>query len=75
LGQNVRIYAYPMTSKDLEESIQNISATRWQWTDTNGWVSAQQPQAAPPLGHLYDFALASNFLVPMQLPAAPTTNK
>lgn len=68
LAQNVRVYAYPMSSIDLEQSIQSISATGWQWTDTNGWVSARQLHPAPPLGHLYDYILASNFLVPMQIP-------
>ena len=68
LAQNVRIYAYPMSSTDLEQSIQSISAIGWQWTDTEGWVSARQLRPAPPLGHLYDYILASNFLVPMQIP-------
>jgi len=68
LAQNVRVYAYPMSSIELEQSIQSISATGWQWTDTNGWVSARQLHPAPPLGHLYDYILASNFLVPMQTP-------
>ena len=74
LAQNVRIYAYPMSSVDLEQSIQNISAIGWDWTETDGWVSARQLHPAPPLGHLYDYVLASNFLVPMQIPvpvAAP----
>lgn len=70
LAQNVRIYAYPMTSKDLQESIESLSATEWEWSETNGWVSAQQLRRAPPLGHLYAYVLASNFLVPMQIPAA-----
>lgn len=69
LAQNVRIYAYPMTSQDLHQSTQAISATGWQWTDTNGWVSADQLRLAPPLGHLYDYVLASNFLVPLQISA------
>jgi hypothetical protein len=69
-AQNVRIYAYPMTSKDLQEAIENLSATGWGWSETNGWVSAQQLHPAPPLGHLYAYVLASNFLVPMQIPAA-----
>ena len=68
LAQNVRVYAYPMSSIDLEQSIQSISATGWQWTDTNGWVSARQLHPAPPLGHLYDYILASNFLIPMPTP-------
>ena len=74
LAQNVRIYAYPMTSRDLQQSVQGISATDWQWTDTNGWVSASQLRLAPPLGHLYDYVLASNFLVPMKIPAALTAD-
>ena len=72
LTQNVRIYAYPMSAIDLERSIQSVSATGWQWTDTNGWVSARQLQPAPPIRHLYDYVLASNVLVPMQIPVALT---
>ena len=75
LAQNVRIYAYPMNSGDLQQSIQDISAIGWQWTDTNGWVSAHQLRPAPPLRHLYDYVLASNFLVPMQVPAVLTTHE
>lgn len=69
-AQNVRIYAYPMTAKDLQESIESLSATGWEWSETDGWVSAQQLRVAPPLGHLYAYVLASKFLVPMQIPAA-----
>ncbi len=73
LAQNVRIYAFPMSSADLQQSIQNISATGWQWNDSNGWVSARQLRVAPPLGHLFDYVLASNFLIPMQIPMALRT--
>ena len=69
-AQNVRIYAYPMMSKDLRQSIEAASATDWQWTETNGWVSATQLRLRPPVGHLYEYILASNFLIPMQIPAA-----
>ena len=65
LAQNVRIYAYPMTTADLTEVIQRISATDWQWDDTDGWVSARQLRLAPPRGHLYAYVLDSNFLVPI----------
>jgi hypothetical protein len=34
------------------------------------WVSATQLRCASPLGHLFAYLLASNFLVPMQVPAA-----
>jgi hypothetical protein len=73
LAQNVRIYAYPMSAADLEQSIQNISAIGWKWTDTKGRISAHQLHPEPPLGHLYDYVLASNFLVPLQIPADLTT--
>lgn len=69
-AQNVRIYAYPMTSKDLKEAIQNLSAAEWTWSETNGWVTADQLRLPPPAGHLFAYVLASNFLVPMKIPAA-----
>jgi hypothetical protein len=69
-AQNVRIYGYPMTVVDLQEAIKNFSATGLEWSETNGWVSAEQLRVPPPLGHLYAYLLASNFLVPMQIPGA-----
>jgi hypothetical protein len=72
-AQNVRIYAYPMTAVDLQEAIKSFSPTALKWSDTNGWVSAKQLRLAPPLGHLYAYLLASNFLVPMQGPVPVTT--
>jgi len=72
LAQNVRIYAYPMSSRDLQQAIQSISATGWQWTDRNGWVSADLLRLASPVGHLFNYVLASNFLVPMPISAELT---
>ena len=69
LAQNVCIYAYPMRSRDLQEAAQSVSATGWQWTDTHGWVSAHQLHPPSPLDHLYNYVLASKFLVPMDIPA------
>jgi hypothetical protein len=68
-AQNVRIYAYPMAATELRERLKGISAAGWEWSETNGMVSAAQLRRAPPLGHLYAYLLASNFLVPMQVPA------
>jgi hypothetical protein len=65
LAQNIRIYAYPMTAADLKEVIQRISATGWEWDETDGWVSARQLRLSPPRGHLYAYVLDSNFLVPI----------
>jgi len=67
-AQNVRIYAYPMTAVDLQQAIQSFSPAGLEWSETNGWVSAKQLRVAPPLGHLYAYLLASNFLVPMRIP-------
>jgi hypothetical protein len=67
-AQNVRIYVYPMTTADLREWLKSVSADDWEWSETNGWVSASQLRRAPPLGHLFAYLLASNFLVPMPLP-------
>jgi hypothetical protein len=69
LAQNVRIYAYPMSSVELRERLKGFPARGWEWDETDGMVSAGQVRHAPPLGHLYAYLLASNFLVPMQVPA------
>ena len=66
LAQNVRIYAYPMTTTDLKEAIERISTTDWEWDETDGWVSARQLRLAAPRRHLYAYVLDSNFLVPIQ---------
>ncbi len=68
-AQNVRIYVYPMTATDLREWLKSASTTGWEWSETNGWVSASQLRRAPPLGHLFAYLLASNFLVSMRVPA------
>src|SRR6202041_1227852 len=68
-AQNVRIYAYPMSSTELRERLKGLPAGDWEWSETNGMVSATQVRRAPPLGHLFAYLLASNFLVPMQVPA------
>jgi hypothetical protein len=69
-AQNVRIYAYPMAATELRARLKGVSAGGWEWSETNGMVSASQLRRAPPLGHLFAYLLASNFLVPIQLPAA-----
>ncbi len=71
-AENVRIYVYPMTAADLRDWLTSYSTTAWQWNETNGWVTADQLRRALPLGHLFNYLLASNFLVPMPAPAAPS---
>jgi hypothetical protein len=69
LAQNVRGYTYPMTATDLEQAVKVFSAIDLEWIETNGWVSAEQLRFTPPLAHLYAYLLASNFLVPVRIPA------
>jgi hypothetical protein len=69
LSQNVRIYAYPMSSAELRERLKGFPDSGWEWSETNGMVSADQVRHAAPIGHLFAYLLASNFLVPMQVPA------
>jgi hypothetical protein len=68
-AQNVRIYVYPMSSTDLQQSLEGISSAGWHWTNANGWVSAEQLHPPSPLDHLYNYVLASNFLIAMGIPA------
>jgi hypothetical protein len=68
LAQNVRIYVYPMNSAELREKLESFAVSGWEWSETNGMVSATEMRHAPPLGHLFAYLLASNFLVPMEVP-------
>jgi hypothetical protein len=61
-----------MTGGDLREWLNSSSTTGWEWNETNGWVSVEQLRRALPLGHLFNYLVASNFLVPMPVPAAET---
>jgi len=74
-AQNVKIYAYPMTSADLRQWANDFSAGGWEWSETNGWGFPKQLRLPPPLGHLYAYVLATNFLVPMEIPAAPAVSQ
>jgi len=73
-AQNVRIYAYPMAVADLKEWGRSFPSTGWEWSETNGWVSAKQLRLASPIGHLYEYLLATNFLAPMQIPGTLTAS-
>jgi hypothetical protein len=69
LTQNVRIYAHPMAEVDLREAVKAFSAIELEWSETGGYVSAEQLRFKPPLDHLYSYLLASNFLVPLRISA------
>ena len=74
-AQNVRIYAYPMTAADLREWLSTASASGWEWSEANGWVSAAQLRRAPPLGHLFAYLLASNFIAPYASARGPKSRR
>ena len=67
-AQNVRVYAYPMTASDLRDAIKGLAPAGLEWDETNGWVKADQLRVAPPVGHLYAYLLASDFLIPLNIP-------
>jgi hypothetical protein len=65
-AQIVRVYAYPMAAKDLQEWINNNSVTGWEWSETTSPVTANQLCHSAPLAHLHAYLLANNFLISMQ---------
>jgi hypothetical protein len=72
-AQNVHIYAYPMSVPDLQDSIKDLSTIGFTWSEKDGWVTADQLHCPPPIGHLYAYLLASNFLVPLKIPTESDT--
>jgi hypothetical protein len=72
--QNVRIFAFPMATSDVEDWSNKLSATGWHWTDASGYVFADSLKPPGPLRYLYEYLLASNFIVPVEaaeMPAMP----
>ncbi|MGA8872110.1 MAG: hypothetical protein WB460_13270 [Candidatus Acidiferrales bacterium] len=58
-----------MAEVDLREAVRTFSPIELERTETNAYVSAEQLRFKPPLDHLYAYLLASNFLVPLRIPA------
>lgn len=65
-SQNVRVYVSPLAISALQKSPNLKLDASWQWQATDGWISADQLQPPPPLGHLYAYLLASKFIVPLR---------
>ncbi|MBZ5570082.1 MAG: hypothetical protein LAN64_19860 [Acidobacteriia bacterium] len=66
-SQNVRIYAYPMAASTVRERIKKLNATGWEWADVRGTVLADSLKPPRPLRYLYEYLLASHFIVPIGL--------
>ena len=69
-ADNVRLYAYPMTVRDLDARFRAISAAGWERSEVGGWVTADNLRPMPPLSHIYAYLIATGFIVPMQPPAS-----
>ena len=69
-AQHVKVFAYPMPESAVKEWLEANDVTGWEWTTVNGWVTADRLRIKPPLGHLYQFILASELLVPLQQASA-----
>jgi hypothetical protein len=65
-AQNVRIYAYPMPADTVQSWVDKLGATGWEWTPVDGTVFADSLRPPSPLRYLYEYLLASNFVVPVQ---------
>jgi hypothetical protein len=62
---NVRLSVFPMSAVDLAEWLQSVSFTGWEWQESNGMVHASKLHPAMPLDYLYQFLIASGFIIPM----------
>jgi hypothetical protein len=64
--QNVRVIAYPMPAKALEDWLRSWSASGWKWKETAGIVYADDLHPAEPLDHLYRYLLGTKFIQPVR---------
>ncbi|MBC7835814.1 MAG: hypothetical protein H7Y88_12050 [Phycisphaerales bacterium] len=67
-GSDVRVLAYPCRRQELQDWLSADPARGWVVGGSLPWITAEQLRPAPPLRHLYEYMLASGFLVAM--PAA-----
>ena len=69
VGQDVRLFAYPMSVATSDEWLRALAAGGWEVTATGGWVTADGVRPPPPLSHLYAYLTASRFIAPLPPPA------
>jgi hypothetical protein len=62
-GSNVRVLAYPCLREELLPLLETELGRGWEVDDGRQWITADQLRPAPPLLHLYEYLLASGFLV------------
>lgn len=66
---NVRVYTYPMPRAALKEWIEVMGKEGWTSTETEELVHADKLHPPGPLRFLYQYLLASEFIVPIRSPA------
>ena len=64
-GSNVRVLAYPCRREELLHLLKADPGRGWDVDGSRQWTTADQLRPAPPLRHLYEYLLASGFLVAM----------
>lgn len=69
-SQNVRVYAYQMPTILVRDWLMKLNATGWEWKDSQGSVVADSLKPPGPLRYLYEYLLASCFIVPVKSEAA-----
>ncbi|HEY4979134.1 MAG TPA: hypothetical protein VII25_08230 [Candidatus Acidoferrum sp.] len=62
---NVRLSVFPMSAADLQEWLNSVSISDWTWEERNGEVHASKLHPAKPLDYLYQYLIASEFIIPM----------
>ncbi|MEI5682086.1 MULTISPECIES: hypothetical protein [unclassified Mesorhizobium] len=64
-GSNVRLLACPCPRDELLHLLTTESGHGWEVDGNRQWITAEQLRPAPSLRHLYEYLLASGFLVAM----------
>jgi hypothetical protein len=64
-GSNVRVLAYPCPREELLHLLKTEPGRGWEVDDSRQWITAGQLRPSPPLRHLYEYLLASRFLMAM----------
>jgi hypothetical protein len=64
--QNVRLTVYPVAPEQVRRHINAAGLTGWTWKATNGTIAANDLHPPEPLGHLYQYLLSSEFIIPME---------
>lgn len=62
---NVRVSVFPMSVADLQEWLKSESVAGWSWEENDGLVYASKLRPAKPLDFLYQYLIASEFILPM----------